>query len=173
MLAVGVGAGIAVGSGATEERSSLVDVPEVGLQVPVRTTEVLAVAQAVAVAPLEGEDWIFRAPGDGEYAGMVCIFVANRSAGTSVVPMACDTPQNARTKGIDLGRSTADGGISGVVVREVAGVSAAEAYRVGPRGGSVVVNPGGGDPITLRFPDLTLLDERANSDAVRGAGSAE
>lgn len=165
------GAGIAFGGSALGEsseadRTKLVDVPEAGIAVPARTTELVNVAKAEALNATVSGRTVFRAPGAGEYDGLVCIFTARPTGGTDVVPVVCDSPEAVRTKGLDLGVSALDGGISGVVVRDVGdGSAVAETYKVGPEGGTVTVRPGGGSTVILTFPNLRDFDARANQDA--------
>lgn len=157
-------------AGPTEDRAKLVAVESAGISVPVRTTELVDVGRATPVRAFDDTRTVFAAPGLGEFDGFNCIFVAGASGGTDVVPIACDTPERAASKGLDLGESTPDGGIAGVVARLTPdGTTVADGYRVGPRGGTVQVDPGFGDPVTLRFPDLVALDARASEDAAEYA----
>jgi hypothetical protein len=167
-------AGIALGSGATSgadqsglpDRAALVPFTGVGIEVPVRTTELVDVSKSTRLTAFDDQTWVFRAPGRGEFAGDVCIFVAAPSGPSDVVPMACDSPEAARSRGLDLGHSTADGGIEGVVAREDAsGQMSAEPYTVGPAGGDVTVQLDAGPPVTLSFPNLKALNETADRDA--------
>ncbi len=165
--------GIAFASPDGADRAALIPVPALGIEVPVRTSELVDLESAQPVGALASGPHVFRAKGAGEQAGSVCVFAAEQNVRSDVVPMVCDTPTRAR-RGLDLGQSTPDGGIAGIVVRYGDdGQTYAEAYSVGPSGGVVRVNPGGGEALTLTFPDLRELDERADADARAHAARQE
>lgn len=164
--------GIAFASPDGADRAALVPVPALGIEVPARTSELVDLDSAQPVGALASGPRVFRATGAGEQAGSVCVFAADDGR-PDVVPMVCDTPTEAR-RGLDLGQSTPDGGIAGIVVRYGDdGQTYAEAYTVGPSGGSVTLNPGGGEALTLTFPNLRELDKRANADARTHAARLE
>lgn len=155
--------GAAVGTGGdAAERAKLVDIPSLGISVPISLTEQLDMDAARKVGDAYDGRSVFHAVGMREYAGYECILVAHQSGATDVVPFVCDTPEVAATRGLDVGESTADGGLEGVLVRGADNRWYSEGYSVGPEGGTVVLSPGDGDAVTFEIPNLAKLDAAAD-----------
>jgi hypothetical protein len=159
----GVIVGAAVGTGGdAAERAKLVDVPSLGISVPISLTEQLDMDAAQRVGNAYNGRSVFHAVGMRDYAGYECILVARQSGATDVVPFVCDTPEVAASRGLDVGESTPEGGLEGVLVRGADNRWHSEGYSVGPDGGTVVLSPGDGDAVTFEIPNLAELDEAAD-----------
>lgn len=157
--------GIALGNSAEANRSVLVHAETLGIAVPVSLTEQLDIEHATRIGDAYGDQTVFHAIGRGEYADLDCIFTAGSSGPTDVVPFVCDTAEVLRTTGLDVGVSTSDGGLEGVLVRgsDPSNLSA-ESYSVGPSGGRVVLSPGPGGDVVFNIPNLAELDARADRE---------
>mgnify|MGYP000887925207 CR=1 FL=1 len=158
-------------SGSTPEPAPPVRVSPSGadavIELPPRVGEWVKLSTVRLVGAGPNGRAVFLADGAAENEGKMCMFTARPAGATSVVPVVCDPPDRAASRGLDFQEQRTDGSLDGVHVRVPVGSEPiVSLFQVGQRGGRVDIQSGD-KTVQLDFGDLVRANATADASGVK------